>query len=325
MKVLLIDADSVIPNIVLMKLSQYYKNKGATVKLIRLNIPYYPNKKKIDHKIKETNNVDLAFCSVIFKDNAKYIWGRNINFGGTGVNLYKTLPDKIENLAPDYSLYPECDISYGFISRGCIRNCFFCCVPKKEGKLRQVNTIDDIVKHKKVKFLDNNFLALPNHKILLRELITKKINCQFNQGLDIRLIDKENSELLNKLNYLGDYTFAFDSIEYKKVIENKLKFLSWRKAFQLKFFVYIHPNMNLSETVLRIKYLKKWQCLPYIMRDISCWDNEYSDFYIDLAAWCNQPNIFKKMNFSSFLKKRHTGKNRQNRIFNSLTLYENSL
>ena len=40
--ILLIDADSVIPNLALMKLAQYYKD----VELIKLNLPYYPNKKK---------------------------------------------------------------------------------------------------------------------------------------------------------------------------------------------------------------------------------------------------------------------------------------
>ena len=42
MKVLLIDADSKIPNLALMKLGRWWKNRGARVDLVRLEIPYYP-------------------------------------------------------------------------------------------------------------------------------------------------------------------------------------------------------------------------------------------------------------------------------------------
>ena len=124
------------------------------------------------------------------------------------------MPDEIEKLAPDYSVYPDNDTSYGFITRGCIRNCGFCYVPKKEGNIKKVCDIDQIVRHKKVEFLDNNILAYPTHKVILQELIDKKIKCSLNQGLDIRLIDRENSTLLSKLRYMGCYIFAFDDYSF---------------------------------------------------------------------------------------------------------------
>ena len=55
------------------------------------------------------------------------------------------------------------------------------------------------------------------------------------------------------------------------------------------------------------------------MRDISCWDSEHSKFYIDLAAWCNQPGLFKKLTFQEFIIKRTNNKERQNK---SIMLYE---
>lgn len=318
MKILLIDADSTIPNIALMKLSYFYKNKGYNVDLIELKIPYYPNRKKIIHNI-NTEKYDKIYCSVIFSGSRQYIHAKNAIFGGPGVSITEKLPDEIESGECDYSIYPNNDTSYGFISRGCIRNCYFCIVPQKEGYIKQVNSVDNIVRHKKVKFLDNNFLALPNHKDILQELIEKKIRCQFNQGLDIRLIDNENSILLSKLNYMGEYIFAFDNIVYKKIIDEKLLLLNWRKPYQFKFFVYVNPNMELSDTVKRIEFLKNKKILPYIMRDISCWDNKYNNFFIDIAAWCNQPSFFKKMNFEIFLQKRHKNKNRileSNKLYN---------
>lgn len=320
-KVLLVDADSVIPNLALMKLSTYHKAKGDNVEFLRLGISYYfSSRKKVVHNI--STEYDIIYCSIVFDNTIDYVKGDNIIFGGSGYSLSVELPHHIEQLLPDYSIYPDNDTSYGFISRGCIRNCYFCVVPEKEGHIHQVNTIDNIVRHKKVKFLDNNILALPNYKDILRELIDKKIRCQFNQGLDIRLLDEENSILISKLNYMGEILFAFDDWAYLKIIECKLPLLSWRKEWRIKFYVYCNPNMKLSNIVNRIEYLKNNKCLPYIMRDITCWKSENSPFYIDIAAWCNQPNLFKKMSFSEFLKKRHTS---GERIASSDTLYKLAL
>ena len=144
LNVLLIDADSKIPNLALMKLSTFHKCRGAIVHLVKLHIPYYPNRRKLYwdiDKIYGNHQYDKIYCSVIFDDSIKFINGSNIIYGGTGYSLDIELPHYIEVLEPDYSIYPDNNISYGFISRGCIRNCYFCKVPKKEGYIRQVNSI----------------------------------------------------------------------------------------------------------------------------------------------------------------------------------------
>lgn len=310
MTVLLIDADSTIPNLPLMKLSWFHKNKGDAVSLKKLRIPYYPTRKKRHHYI-DTCNYDKVYCSVIFPSSYKYIHGEDIIYGGSGYSLSSYLPDEIEYGEVDYSIYPECDYSIGFISRGCIRDCDFCIVRQKEGYLNQVNDLDDIIRHDKVRFLDNNILALPNHKNIFTELIDRGIACSFNEGLDIRLVDKDNSYLLSKLNYYpSNYIFAFDNIKYLNTIKKKLQLLSWAKNWQLKFYVYVHPNMKISDTVKRIEFLKSRKILPYVMRDISCWDSNNKDFYTDVAAWCNQAGFLKNFSFNEFLHKRHSNKSR---------------
>ena len=311
-KILLVDADSVIPNIPLMKLSSWHKANGDKVEFMKCNIPYYPNRKK--KIVKLPKGFDITYCSVVFDGNKEYVIGNNIIFGGTGVDLTTVLPKEVECCIPDYSIYPDNDTAYGFITRGCIRNCSFCKVPAKEGMIHRVSSINSILQsgHKRVKFLDNNILAYPKHKQILQYLIDRRILCQFCQGLDIRLLDSENSELLYKLRYIGEYIFAFDSWKYRKIIDKKLELLNWRKPWQLKFFVYVNSNMELSETVNRIIWLKRRSCLPYIMRDINCWNNDkiLVDFYTDLAAYCNQVSIFKSMEFNEFLKRRHVDANR---------------
>jgi hypothetical protein len=117
---------------------------------------------------------DKTYASVVYSGNKEFIKGKDIIFGGPGVDLTTVLPDEVDKCEPDYSIYPENNISYGFISRGCIRKCSFCVVSRKEGYIRQVANVDDIVRHKVVKFLDNNILALPNHKDILKEIADKK-------------------------------------------------------------------------------------------------------------------------------------------------------
>ena len=317
-KILLVDADSVIPNIALCKLNRYHCSKEDEIFFMKLNLPYYPNRKKKHHHI-PTKDFDQTYCSVVFDGNLPFIHGDNILFGGTGYDLKTQLPDEIENLQPDYSIYPDNSISYGFITRGCIRNCSFCKVPKKEGYIRKVNEIDHIVQHKKVKFLDNNILAHPQHMSILSELADKQIRCQFNQGLDIRLLTSENSVAISSLQYLGEYIFALDSVSYIPIVQKALsEYLQWVKEWRLKFFVYIHPDMPLEDTTKRLNFLKENSCLPYVMRDISCWESSYRDFYTDIAAYCNQVHLFKKMNFRYFLERRH---HKKERIENVYSLY----
>jgi hypothetical protein len=313
MKVLLIDADSKIPNLALMKLSAYYKQRGSTVTLKKLDIPYFPGRKKKHHSL-ITRSYDKVFCSVIYSTSRKHISGRNIQYGGSGVDLGLSLPPEVEKCDPDYQLYDEREFSYGFLSRGCVRNCKFCIVPEKEGKIRQVATVDDIVRHKKVRFLDNNFLALPNHKEILEELVNRKIKCEFYQGLDIRLIDDENSTLLKHLRYIENYTFAFDYLHLEKVIEKKLELMNWRSKWKFKFFVYCHPDQSIANVLRRIDLLRAWGCLPYIMRDLACWESEYREFYIDLAAYCNQPVMFKNVSFIDYMYLRYKNKDRINMV-----------
>jgi hypothetical protein len=314
MKVLLVDVDSTIPNVALMRLSAYYKKIGWIVDIVHLNISIYDKTKPI-----EINNddYDLTFASAIFKGTIDGVCFENpasVDIGGTGSgNISKRLPKEIEDCECDYSIYPDADTSYDFISRGCIRNCNFCLVREKEGSLRQVAKISDIVKHKKVKFLDNNFLALPNHKELLQELIDKKIRCQFNQGLDIRLITEENALLLSKLNYIGEYNFAFDSLAIKPIVEKNLAILKKyiQKDWKIKFFIYCHPNLPIKEDVyFRILWCKENKVLPYFMRHQDCWTSPEYRTYNDFSAWCNQPGIFKKHTYEEFCKKRRPQKDR---------------
>lgn len=339
MKVLLIDTDSKIPNVALAKLASYHKAEGHKVELNRLEFTGYYDKyaKPITINAKK---YDAVYVSTIFTCNADKVTVTNctnVQLGGTGIDAGVHLPAHIDVAPMDYSIYHDSFIkkaeekeydtpekrekalakvhkltrtAFGFLTRGCIRKCEFCFVPKKEGWIRSYNTIDQIydpAKHDRVDFMDNNILAHPDHIAILTELRDRKIRCQFTQGLDIRLLNEENATILRDMNYDGEYIFAFDRMEIEHLIEKKLELLK-RVGFEkaLKFYVFVSPNFtNLHDDIYRIEFLRERGILPYIMREISCWHSSYEKLYTDLASWCVQPAQFKKRSFEVWLNERH--------------------
>ncbi len=225
--------------------------------------------------------------------------------------------DKCEE---DYSIYPENDISYGFITRGCIRKCAFCFVPEKEGMIHKYDDVKRIAKTKKVKFLDNNIMSYVDCNKEFEEIIRLGLKCQFNQALDLRLMDDKKAELLSKMNYLGEYIFAFDNIKELDLINRKFKLFKKyvSKDWKCKFFIYCNDDMDLGDIMFRVYWCMENKALPYLMRDLNCYSSKKRNFYIDLCAFCNQPNIFKKMPFKEFIVKRTKNVDRQKE---SLRLY----
>ncbi len=325
MKILLVNVDSRW-NMAIRKMYKYFRSEHH-VDMIDLGFSGYPHKRK---KTINASGYDKVFVSNIFdinKDRVTITGCSDVQFGGIGSNNpHLQLPCEIEMTEPFY--FPDEDTSYGFITRGCIRNCWFCKVPKYEGKLKEYNTIESIVKHKKVKFLDNNILAYPGHMEVFQWCLDHpEIKVEFNQGLDFRLVTDENLEELSKLNYMGEYIFAFDEPKYMPLLEKKLalikKYIS--KPWKLKFYIYYHPSMDLKQLFERVDWCRKHECLPYVMRDIACWECDLKDFLIDYTAYCNQPSMFKKMTFEQWLKKRQISRSisEERRIHSLETFIQN--
>lgn len=324
MNILLVNVDSRW-NMAIRKMYNFYR-KDNDVEMINLNFNGYKHNK---YKTIDGSKYDKVFVSNIFdinKDRVTITGCDDVTFGGIGSrNPSLQLPSEIENTDPYY--FDDEDTSYGFITRGCIRSCYFCKVPKYEGKLRKYNDIQNVVKHKKFVSLDNNIFAYSECVEVFKWLYDHDIKCDFNQGLDFRLANDENLRWLSKLKYLkSEYIFAFDDVRYMKMLDQKIdlmkKYIS--KDWKIKFYVYVHPKMKLKEIYDRVEWCRSHKCLPYIMRDEACRTDPKKNFYTDYASYCNTAAFFKNTTFEQFLNKRYHYKDyhNQERIDESIAMYE---
>ena len=184
-----------------MKLSAYHKAQGHQVCF--WNPLFY---------------FDVVYKSRVFtdtysKDNITVRNAGQVIKGGTGYGHGPDLPDEIEHSYPDYSLYPQySETAYGFLSRGCPRGCGFCIVGGKEGRRsRKVADLSEFWHGQpEIKLMDANLLACPDHESLLWQLAKSRALVDFSQGLDIRLITRDNVELLNRVRTKAVH-FAWDN------------------------------------------------------------------------------------------------------------------
>ncbi len=183
-QVVLYDVDSRIPNLALMKLSSFYKDKGYSVVLS--NKP-----RSIPGNLYFASVVFNAQKSLQYVSRLRKLYGDKISIGGSGIDLTTVLPKEIDRCFPDYSLYGHTHYALGFLTRGCNKRCRFCVVPNKEGSLiSDYSTFDDFVPDSQhnVMLLDNNVLAAPNSQDILRDIIKRQFNINFNQTLDIQYL-----------------------------------------------------------------------------------------------------------------------------------------
>lgn len=123
MRIGLVDVDGHnFPNLALMKLATYHKQRGDEVEWAFPLLPY--------------DRVYMAKVFTFTQDDITAYQTDDIVRGGTGYDLQGKLLADVENCYPDYSIYGITDTAYGYLTRGCPRGCRFCIVAEKEGKQR---------------------------------------------------------------------------------------------------------------------------------------------------------------------------------------------
>ena len=266
MKIALIDVDGHnFPNLPLMKLSAWHKAKGDSVEWYE---PLF------------SENIDICYMSKVFSFTPDYIYpvdAKIIKKSGTGY-FYpeggEPLPQEIEHIYPDYSIYfdiiPEVkETAYGFLTRGCPRGCNFCIVGKKEG--RKSCKVADLSEfwngQKNIKLLDPNLFACRDWRELAQQLIDSKAYIDFTQGCDIRIMTEEMAEMLMKMK-IKQIHFAWDKYTDKEMIVKKFKMFKeitgWDKR---KMTVYVLTNYDTTheQDLERIYTLRDLGYWPYVM------------------------------------------------------------
>ena len=302
MRVGLIDVDGgkTFPNIALMKLSAWHKSQGDAVSWYSPFDGWF----------------DLVYMSKVFSFTPDYDYAINateIRRGGRGYCIELKdgkeifhperdvqLPQEVEHIFPDYSLYPSLteNTAFGFLTRGCPRGCDFCIVGKKEGKCsRKVADLKEFWNgQKNIVLCDPNILACKEWKDLLRQLIDSKAWVDFNQGLDIRLMNEEKAEMLSRIK-VKELHFAWDKYQDKEAILPKFKmFAKYGEKLMQSHRAIVYTLVNFDTTIeqdlKRIYTLRELGYWAYVM----IYDKEHcAPIYKRLQRWVNMRSTFAKI------------------------------
>lgn len=297
MKIGLIDVDGHnFPNIPLMKLSAFHKMCGSTVEWYE---PMF------------SGHMDVVYMSKVFSftdDYPYHIDADEIITGGTGyaiktvngVEQYNPIIDypltnAVEHMMPDYSLYGITDTAYGFLTRGCPRGCAFCHVAPKEG--RKAHKVADLTEfwtdQKNIVLCDPNILACGEWEELFDQLQDSKAWVDFNQGLDIRMMDDEKAKALARIK-TKELHFAWDRYQDKETILPRLKrFREYTEINQHNLVVYVLCGFDTTfeQDLERINTLREIGFAPYVM----LYDKEHIPPHSDLRRlqrWVNNRFVF---------------------------------
>jgi len=288
MKVLLVEPKkgkkyhTPFPPLGLLKLASYHKKRKDIVKLTNgfscdgfnpkviyitslFTYAYEPVHEVIRYYTEKFRNAQVFVGGIYATICSEHL---NDAFGDR-IQVYSGLFEEAENLLPDYSLLPDLKESIVFSSRGCIRKCSFCSVPKLEPEFKAKKSIRHLIYpgHKKVIFWDNNILASPHCDQIVHEIAELNLQVDFNQGLDARLLTENVALKLSKIK-IPIVRLAYDSDKIKIPLKNAINLLKDIGIRGRSIIVYcLYNHLDTPESFLRRnKDLMEWGVVSYPMR-----------------------------------------------------------
>ena len=288
-KIGLIDVDGRnFPNIALMKIAKFHKNIGNNVEWVTIG------------------HYDKIYMSKIFTfshDVNKGLYSYNdILKGGTGYNNSTTLDPEIDKQIPDYSIYPNFKEAYGFLTRGCPNKCNWCIVPQKEGNIKPYADINDFIDGRKIAVLmDNNVLAHKHGIRQIEKIIDLKIKIDFNQGLDARIIAKDEgiAKLLGSVKWHKPLRMACDNKQQMIYVKKAIELLRKYDVTPKRYFIYVLVK-DIQDALIRVNYLDDLGLDPFA-QPYRNFENNYVDpEQKKFARWVNRKQIFRTIKYENY-------------------------
>ena len=284
-----VDGRNSFPNLALMRLSNWHKQRGDTVEWWT-GFTHY----------------DRVYMSKVFTftpDFDTVINAEEIITGGTGYKDFGSLPPKVEACPPDYTLYPNWKPAVGFLTRGCCRCCDFCIVPRKEGAVHPAATWKEIKRpdSREMILLDNNVLASDYGLEQIDRMGREQVWVDFNQGLDARLITPEIAGMLARLHWIRLIRLACDTSEMLPVIRQATSYLKEAGVSQSRFWAYALVR-DVEEAHRRVMALREMGVEPFAQPYRDYDGGEPTEEQKAFARWVNRKSLFKSCTWESYKK-----------------------
>lgn len=250
-----------------MQISRFHKNQNDSVEW------YSP----LFHR-----EYDRIYCSSLFQFTSKKMVTSDMICGGTGFNVSSHLPIEIERTDLDYSIYPNCETSYLWFSRGCFRNCPFCVVPTKEGSLYPVEPKNHNPNEKYISIMDNSATTSPKFFEMIEYLDKLGQPVDFQSGIDVRNFSDKIGEALTRLRYWNYFHTAWDNP--REDLTSKLEHLmQYIPTSRIMVYILIGYWSTQEEDLYRVTELRKRGLSPWIMPY-----NTKDPYQRAFKRWCNR-------------------------------------
>lgn len=295
MRIGLVNVDRTnFPNLALGKISAYHKSRGDAVEWAD---PMF-------------GDYDKVYMSKIFTFSPEYPYSFTceVERGGSGYDLHKDLPYYIDKLQPDYSIFPQVDdnTAYGFITRGCIRKCSWCVVPKKEGYVKPYMDVDEIsidgIRCNLI-LMDNNILASDYGLEQIEKIIKRRYRIDLNQANDARLVTDDVAKMFAQVHWGAEIKFGCDTPKQVEECERAMTLIDRYSDKPKHYLLFTMLHGNIEECYERTSFFRnnkrvRIAAQPY--RDFNDSRQIIPQWQKDMARWSLRRELWTTCDFKDF-------------------------
>ena len=291
----LIDVDNTsFPNLALGKIARHHKAMGDSVEWVD---PMFGG------------GFDKVYMSKVFTFTPDYdypIVADEIERGGTGYDIHKTLPNEIDRLHPDYDfLGVPSDTAYGFLTRGCPNKCKWCIVPIKEGKQRPYMDVEEIAieGRKNLILMNNNVLASDYGLEQIEKIIKNGYRVDFNQALDARLVTEDIAKMLAQVRWISMIRFGCDTPKQRRECNRAMQMIDKHRKIPAQYLLYTIIGDDINEDYARLSAFrdnKRVRIVAQPYRDFNNPNQIIPQWQKDMAHWANRRQLYATCDFKDF-------------------------